>query len=127
MAALILAMRPPAASLSLVLSLEMLVLGVKPGETLVIEFGAEVVLEVDAGALLPLGPARLLAPLTLRKTSIVARLDFADCATRTVRPSLSQALAVQRPTVLWQGRNRIRVPRACRSVSLLGVCLEACC
>ncbi len=80
MAALILAIRPPAASLSFVLSLDVLVRGVRLGETLRIELGADAVLEFDAGALLPppaLADAEL-EPLTLRRASMAAAMSR-DC------------------------------------------------
>lgn len=84
MAALILAMRLSAVSLSLWLSRDVLLRGVSTGETLGMEVGAEVVLEVDCGAVLvllpPLPPAAATAaadgigawledPLALRKAS----------------------------------------------------------
>lgn len=72
MAALILAMR--LTSFSLELSREILLLGVWVGDAPRLELGADVLLEVEAGALLPLAAedsaAWLLEPLTLRKTSI---------------------------------------------------------
>ncbi|GAC98452.1 glutamyl-tRNA synthetase [Pseudozyma hubeiensis SY62] len=50
MAARILAIRPMAASLSLALSREVLLRGVKTGETLRVDAGPDVVLEPDVGA-----------------------------------------------------------------------------
>lgn len=71
MAALILAMRLLRASLSLALSREVLVRGVRIGDT-------DAMLELDGGAvLLPAADVDevwLPEPLTLRKTSIVIRL-----------------------------------------------------
>ena len=72
-AALILVIRPTSLSL-LELSREMLLRGVWLGDAPRVELGADVLLEVDTGALL--APATkdkaawLLEPLTLRRTSI---------------------------------------------------------
>ena len=128
MAALIFAMRLTAVSLSLALSRDVLLRGVKTGETLRTEVGTEVMLEVDwgAGLVLPLLPmllappiaagtaadapgARPVEPLTLREAS---NAMICCCrSTRGIQPSNATRVAGQAATPLRTVVGPESVPR----------------